>query len=55
MNNDRIDYLLNQILSGILIFYYKDQEYVLHPPSYVIKYKSGILWKGLRKVQKVNI
>jgi len=54
MNNDRIDYLLNQILSGILIFYYKDQEYVLHPPSYVIKYKSGILYNKIINDEKYS-
>ncbi len=54
MNNDRTDYLLNQILSGILIFYYKDQEYILKPATYEIKYKSGILYNKIINDEKYS-
>lgn len=54
MNNDRTDHLLNQILSGILIFYYKDKEYVLRPPDHILKYKSGILYNKIINDEKYS-
>ena len=54
MNNDRIDYLLNKILSGILIFYYNDQEYRLRPPNAIIKYKSCLLYNKIINDEKYS-
>jgi hypothetical protein len=54
MNNDRIDYLLNKILSGILIFYYNDQEYRLKPPDAITKYKSCLLYDKIINDEKYS-
>ena len=54
MNNDRIDHLLNQILSGILIFYFKDKEYILKAPDHTLKYKSGILYNKIINDEKYS-
>ena len=54
MNNDRIDHLLNKILSGILIFYYKDKQYRLKSPNSIIRYKSCLLYEKIINDEKYS-
>lgn len=54
MNNDRIDYLLNRIITGIFIFYYRDQEYILRSPNALIKYKACLLYDKIINDEKYS-
>lgn len=54
MTNDRIEYLLNKIISGILIFYYKDQEYKLKSPTPTIRYRSCLLYNKIINDEKYS-
>lgn len=54
MNNDRTDYLINRILSGILLVYHQDKEYELRPASPTIKYKACLLYDNVLNDEKYN-
>jgi len=54
MDNDRTDYLINRILSGILIFYYQNQEYELRPASTELKYRACLLYDKTINDEKYN-
>lgn len=54
MSNERQEYLIQRILSGILIFYYKNQEYILKNPSPRIKYKGCLLYDKILQDEKYS-
>lgn len=54
MNNETIEYLVNRILSGVLIFYYNEEEYVLKNPTPIIKYRGHLLYHRILQDEKYS-
>ena len=54
MNDADIELLLYRILSGKLIFYYKNDKYELHCPDYYTRYESQLLYNNIINEEKYN-
>jgi len=54
MNNESLDILLYKILSGYLIFYYKEEKYELRKISNNLRYEADLLYEKILSDEKYN-
>jgi hypothetical protein len=52
MNDAELELLIYRILSGVLIFYFRNSKYELRPPSASIRYKSNLIYNNIINDEK---
>ena len=54
MNDSEIELLLYRILSGKLIFFYKDEKYELRPANSLLRYEAQIIYDNILNEEKYS-